>query len=175
MLTKQVLPNGARVLIEEIPYVRSAAIGVFVRVGSKHEPAELNGISHFIEHMLFKGTETRSARSIAEEFERMGGQLNAYTSKEHTCFYARVLDENLNEAMDVLFDMLYNSAMSQKDVDTERGVIIEEINMYEDSPDELVHDVFSQTIMAGHPLGRPILGHEETIASLSRDTINEYY
>ncbi|MGI6548854.1 MAG: M16 family metallopeptidase [Syntrophomonadales bacterium] len=175
MVEKRVLPNGARVLIEEIPYVRSAAIGVFVNVGSKHEPAELNGISHFIEHMLFKGTATRSARAIAEEFEKMGGQLNAYTSKEHTCFYARILDENLNEAMDVLFDMLYNSAMTQKDVDTERGVILEEINMYEDSPDELIHDVFSQTIMGGHPLGRPILGHEEIIASLSRDSINDYY
>ena len=105
MIEKRVLPNGARVLIEEIPYVRSAAIGVFVKVGSKHEPIEFNGISHFIEHMLFKGTEERSARHIAEVFEKMGGQLNAYTSKEHTCFYARVLDENLYEAMDVLFDM----------------------------------------------------------------------
>lgn len=175
MIETRVLANGAKVLIEEIPHVRSAAIGVFVKVGSKHEPEELNGISHFIEHMLFKGTETKSAREIAEVFEEMGGQLNAYTSKEHTCFYVRVLDENLSEAMDVLFDMLFNSAMNEKDVDTERGVIIEEINMYEDSPDELVHDVFSQTIMAGHPLGRPILGHEETIASLSRVTIKDYY
>ncbi|MGE5544479.1 MAG: M16 family metallopeptidase, partial [Bacillota bacterium] len=175
MIEKRVLPNGATVVTEEIPYVRSAAIGVFVKVGSKHEPAELNGISHFIEHMLFKGTESMNARQIAESFEKMGGQLNAYTSKEHTCFYARVLDESLYEAMDVLFDMLFNSAMNERDVETERGVIVEEINMYEDTPDELIHDIFAQTIMAGHPLGRPILGHEETIASLSRDTINQYY
>ena len=144
-------------------------------MGSKHEPEELNGISHFIEHMLFKGTARMSGREIAEAFERMGGQLNAYTSKEHTCFYARVLDENLFEAMDVLFDMLYNSTMNEKDVDTERGVILEEINMYEDTPDELIHDVFSQTIMAGHPLGRPVLGRQEIIASMSRNTIYKYY
>lgn len=175
VVKKRVLPNGAIVVTEEIPYVKSAAIGVFVKVGSKHEPEEINGISHFIEHMLFKGTKSLSARQIAEAFEKMGGQLNAYTSKEHTCFYARVLDESLYEAMDVLFDMLFNSAMNEKDVNTERGVIIEEINMYEDTPDELIHDVFSRTIMAGHPLGRPILGHEETIASLERDTIYEYY
>lgn len=175
MIDKRVLPNGALLVTEEIPYVRSAAIGVYVKVGSKHEPEELNGISHFIEHMLFKGTKSLSARQIAESFEEIGGQLNAYTSKEHTCFYARVLDESLYEAMDVLFDMLFNSAMNEKDVKTERGVIIEEISMYEDTPDELIHDVFSQTIMAGHPLGRPILGPAETIASLSGDIINQYY
>jgi len=175
VIEQRLLPNGAKVLIEEIPHVRSAAIGVFVKIGSKHEPEELNGISHFIEHMLFKGTESRSARDIAEVFEEMGGQLNAYTSKEHTCFYVRVLDENLYEAMDVLFDMLFNSVMNEKDLDTERGVIIEEINMFEDSPDELVHDIFSQTIMAGHPLGRPILGKEEIIKSLSRESLISYY
>ncbi len=175
LVEKRVLPNGAITVMEEIPHVRSAAIGVFVKVGSKHEPEELNGISHFIEHMLFKGTERMSGREIAEAFERMGGQLNAYTSKEHTCFYARVLDENLFEAMDVLFDMLYNSTMNEKEVDTERGVILEEINMYEDTPDELIHDVFSQTIMAGHPLGRPVLGRQEIIASLSRSTVYNYY
>ncbi len=175
MIQKRVLANGATVLLEEIPHVKSAAIGVFVKVGSKHEPEEFNGISHFIEHMIFKGTQTKSARQIAEMFEEMGGQLNAYTSKEHTCFYARVLDENLYTAMDVLFDMLFNSAMNEKDVDTERGVIIEEINLCEDSPDELVHDLFSQTIMAGHALGRPILGCEDIIATLSRETIKEYY
>lgn len=175
VVQKRVLPNGATAVIEEIPHVRSAAIGVFVKVGSKHEPEELNGISHFIEHMLFKGTEKMSGREIAEAFERMGGQLNAYTTKEHTCFYARVLDENLYEAMDVLFDMLFNSTMNDKDVDTERGVILEEINMYEDTPDELIHDVFSQTIMAGHPLGRPVLGRQENIASMPRSTIYEYY
>ena len=120
VVEKRMLPNGATTVIEEIPHVRSAAIGVFVKMGSKHEPEELKGISHFIEHMLYKGNARMSGREIAEAFERMGGQLNAYTSKEHTCFYARVLDENLFEAMDVLFDMLYNSTMNEKDVDTER-------------------------------------------------------
>ncbi|MGE5397902.1 MAG: M16 family metallopeptidase [Chitinophagales bacterium] len=174
VITRQ-LSNGATVLVEEIPYVHSAAVGVFVKVGSRQEDAENNGISHFIEHMLFKGTRTRSARDIAEVFEEMGGQLNAYTSKESTCFYARVLDENIYQAMDILFDMLFNSMLNEKDLDVERGVIIEEINMYEDSPDELVHDVFIQTVLSSQPLGRPILGYSKIIESMDRETIMNYY
>ncbi|NLB17466.1 MAG: insulinase family protein, partial [Syntrophomonadaceae bacterium] len=119
-VTKSLI-NGAKVLIEELPYVRSAAVGVFIKVGSKHEPPELGGISHFIEHMLFKGTSTHSARQIAELFEGMGGQLNAYTAKEHTCFYARVLDENIEMAIELLFEMLFDSTINPKVVESEQG------------------------------------------------------
>ncbi|MGE5404155.1 MAG: M16 family metallopeptidase [Candidatus Saccharibacteria bacterium] len=175
MIVTRNLANGARVVMEEIPHVRSAAIGVFVKIGSRHETEESNGISHFLEHMIFKGTSTRTAREIAEQFEEMGGQLNAYTSKEYTCYYARVLDENINDAMDVLFDMLFNSHLNEKELDTERGVILEEINMYEDSPDELVHDVFNQTILVQHPLGRPILGTSEKVSAITQETIYKYY
>lgn len=175
MIQTRQLQNGATVIIEEIPHVRSAAVGVFIKLGSRNETLEVNGISHFIEHMLFKGTMSRTARDIAEVFEEMGGQLNAYTSKEYTCFHARVLDEHTDLAMDILFDMLFNSTMTEKDINTEREVIIEEINMYEDSPDELVHDIFAQTILAGHPLGRSILGTLENIQEMSRDTVFNYY
>ncbi|NLV16927.1 MAG: insulinase family protein [Syntrophomonadaceae bacterium] len=173
-VTKETI-NGAKVLIEELPYVRSAAVGVFIRTGSKHEPPELGGISHFIEHMLFKGTSSRSARQIAEVFEGMGGQLNAYTSKEYTCFYARVLDENIELAIEVLFDMLFDSAINQKDVENEQGVVLEEINMYEDTPDDLVHDLFAQAIFSGHSLGSSILGSEKTVSSFTAGTVKDYY
>lgn len=175
MITVHQLGNGAMVLVEEIPYVRSAAIGVYVKVGSRNESPEINGISHFIEHMLFKGTSSRSAKDIAEIFEEMGGQLNAYTSREYTCYYTRILDENMDEAMDILFDMLYDSTLNPKDLDVERGVIIEEINMYEDTPDDLVHDVFSQTVFSDHAIGRPILGHADIIESLEPSVIQRYY
>lgn len=175
MIIRHQLMNGARVLIEEIPHVHSASTGVYVKVGSRHESEETHGVAHFLEHMLFKGTERYSAREIAEIFESMGGQLNAYTSREHTCFYARVLDENIEEAMDVLFDMLFNSTLTGRDIDVERGVILEEINMYEDSPDELVHDLLSQTILDGHSLGRPILGTSERISSVTPDVIRDFY
>lgn len=175
MISIRKLSNGATVVLEPIPHVRSAAVGVFVNVGSRNEVPDNNGISHFIEHMLFKGTGSRSARDIAEVFEEMGGQLNAYTAREYTCYYTRVLDEKLNEAMDVLFDMLYNSQMASAELDVERGVIVEEINMYEDTPDDLVHDIFSQTIFSGHSLGRPILGSVDNIEGIQARVIYDYY
>lgn len=170
-----VLQNGARLVSEEIPHLRSVAIGIYVQVGSRDEDEEINGASHFIEHMLFKGTETRSAKDIAETFESIGGQLNAYTSKEYTCFYARTLDEHLDIAADILMDMVFNSAFREKEVGTEKGVIIEEIGMYEDSPDELIHDVFAQVIWPNHSLGRPILGTRETVSCLDRDLLTSFY
>lgn len=169
------LENKAKLVIEEIPYVKSAAIGIFIKVGSRHEPWNLTGASHFIEHMLFKGTEKRTARDIAESFERIGGQLNAYTSKEYTCLYARTLDENLEMAFEILFDMLFNSNFTEKDFTTEKGVILEEINMYEDTPDDLVHDIFAQHMWLGHPMGKPVLGTAGTVSNFDRQAVIDFY
>jgi len=170
-----VLDNGARLVTEEIPYLRSVAIGIYVGVGSRDETDQVNGITHFIEHMLFKGTARRTAKDIAEAFENIGGQLNAYTSKEYTCYYARTLDENFEEALDILFDMVFGSIFAEKELLTEKGVISEEIGMYEDSPDELIHDVFSRVLWRNHALGRPILGTKETVFGLERDEVIGYY
>jgi len=169
------LSNGATLVVEDIAYLRSAAIGVFIKVGSRHETSSIAGASHFVEHMLFKGTERRSAREIAESFESIGGQLNAFTSREHTCVYARTLDENVDLAIDIVFDMLFNSSFNQKDFDTERNVIIEEINMYEDTPDELIHDIFARKMWEGHQMGSPILGTLDSINNMARDDLYNYY
>lgn len=175
MIKYWTLDNKAKLVVEEIPYLKSAAVGIYIKVGSRHEPPQLSGGSHFIEHMLFKGTARRSAREIAESFEEIGGQLNAYTSKEHTCVYARTLDEHLQAGMDIIFDMIFNSAFNERDFETEKGVVIEEINMYEDTPDDLIHDVFAQKMWQGHSMGLPILGTTETVSSFNRDQIFEYY
>lgn len=168
------LSNGIRVVSENIPYVKSIAIGIWVGAGSRFEKDQYNGISHFLEHLFFKGTEKRSARDIAESLDAVGGQLNAFTTKEYTCYYAKVLDEHLDIALDVLSDMFFNSKFSEKDIQKEREVIIEEIKMYEDTPDEIIHDIFSQTIWEGHPLGNPVLGSEETISTFTRDDFLNY-
>ncbi|MGI6227119.1 MAG: M16 family metallopeptidase [Peptococcales bacterium] len=162
------LSNGIRVVSEYIPYVKSVAVGIWVGAGSRFEDERQNGISHFLEHLFFKGTEKRTAKDIAESLDAVGGQLNAFTTKEYTCYYAKVLDEHLELAIDVLSDMFFNSKFSEKDINKEREVIIEEIKMYEDTPDEIIHDVFSQTIWEGHPLGKPVLGTEETISTFSK-------
>lgn len=175
MINSWNLASGAKLVVEEIPYVKSAAVGIYIRLGSRYETARFSGASHFIEHMLFKGTDTRTARDIADSFESMGGQLNAATSKENTVLYARVLDENLYAAMDILFDMLFRSAFTPQDFETEKGVIIEEINMYEDTPDDLVHDVFSQNIWKNSPMGPPILGTLETITNSERNDLFDFY
>jgi len=169
------LDSKANLVVEEIPYVRSVAIGVYIKVGSRHEDLSMSGASHFIEHMLFKGTNRRSAREIAESFEGIGGQLNAFTAKEHTCVYARTLDEHLDTAMDIIFDMLFNSSFAPKDFETEKGVIVEEINMYEDTPDDLVHDVFSQQLWQGHSMGRPILGTLNSVQGFKREELFDFY
>jgi len=175
MYRKITLDNGIRVVSEEIPFVHSVALGVWVRAGSRNETEENHGVSHFIEHLLFKGTEKRSAREIAEALESVGGVLNAFTTKEYTCFYTRVLAEHLDLAIDVLSDMLFNPRFNLEDIEKEKKVILEEIKMYEDSPDELVHDLFAQTIWPGHPLGRAILGTFQSIEGLNRDHICNYY
>lgn len=171
---KTVLPNGVRIITEEIDYVRSVSIGLWVGAGSRDEREEYEGISHFIEHMLFKGTKKRTARDLAESLESVGGQLNAFTTKEYTCFYAKVLDEDMDLAIDVLSDMFFNSLFDEKEIEKEKKVVIEEIKMYEDSPDELIHDLFSEYVWNDHPLGKPILGTVESIHGLSREKIMDY-
>ncbi len=175
MIYRWELGNGARLVAEDIPYVKSAAVGIYIKVGSRYESPRLAGASHFIEHMLFKGTPDRTARDIAESMEMMGGQLNAYTSKEYTCFYARTLDEDIYTAVDILIDMVFNSLLSPSDFEVERQVIIEEINMYEDSPDELIHDMFARKFWEGHNLGNSILGTTESIEAMDRKELYNYY
>jgi len=143
---KTLLPNGVRIITEEIEHVRSAAFGIWVGAGSRDELEGYEGISHFIEHMFFKGTENRSARALAESLEAVGGQLNAFTTKEYTCYYAKVLDEDLDLAINVLSDMFFCSLFDEKEIEKEKNVVIEEIKMYEDSPDELIHDMFGMII-----------------------------
>ncbi|HWP97028.1 MAG TPA: pitrilysin family protein [Syntrophomonadaceae bacterium] len=169
------LQSGARLVVEEIPHVKSAAIGLFIGLGSRHEEPHLAGASHFIEHMLFKGTETRPAREIAESFESIGGQLNAFTSREYTCLYARTLDEDIFSGMDIIFDMLFHSQFAPRDFAVEKDVIAEEINMYEDAPDELIHDVFLNQLWQGHSMGRPILGTLDSVANFDRDQVFDFY
>ncbi len=169
------LDNNVKILTEKMPHVRSVSLGFFIDTGSRYEVPEINGVSHFIEHMLFKGTKHRTAKDIAEELDAVGGQLNAFTTKEFTCYYARVLDEHFDLAVDLLSDMFFNSKFESNDIDRERNVIIEEIKMYEDTPDELVHDIFASSIWSGHALGQPIIGTADVISSLSRDNLVHYY
>ncbi|MGE5676018.1 MAG: M16 family metallopeptidase [Mycobacterium leprae] len=171
---KTTLPSGLRVITESIPYVRSASVGVWVGAGSSWETPQNMGISHLIEHMLFKGTPSRTARQIAQEIDGRGGNLNAYTAKEQTCYYAKVLDEHLPVAIDVLADMVLHSMFDPNHLAKEKGVVVEEIKMYEDVPDDLVHDLFAAAMWEGHALGRPIVGTEETVQSFTREQILGY-
>jgi predicted Zn-dependent peptidase len=171
---KEVLDNGLVILTERMPAVRSVSIGVWIQVGSRHEDEGHAGISHFIEHMLFKGTERRSAEEIATAIDAVGGTLDAFTSREHTCFYAKVLGEHVPIAIDLLSDILLHSRLDPGDIEKERGVILQEIKMVEDAPDDRVHDLFAQTIWPDHPLGRPILGRRETLEQVGRDEIVKY-
>lgn len=171
---KFVLDNGVRVLIEELPHVHSAALGFWVDTGTKNETQENNGISHFIEHMLFKGTAKRTALAIAQALEDTGGSLNAFTDKEMTCYYARVLDDQVELAIDVLADMLLNSTIDEREIRREKKVVLEEIKMYEDTPDELVQDLFSQVFWRGHPLGQAIVGTRQSVRRTSRSDIVAY-
>ncbi|MBA1333914.1 MAG: putative zinc protease YmxG [Firmicutes bacterium] len=171
---KETLPNGLRVVFEEIPYVQSLSIGIWVGAGTRDEDRFNNGISHFIEHMMFKGTETRSAKDIAEQVDNIGGQLNAFTGKECTCYYAKVLNSHLELAFDILSDMMFRSLFSEKDIEKEKNVVIEEINMYEDNPEELVHDLYAANILKGHSLGFPVLGTKKTVKAYKREDILSY-
>lgn len=166
--------NGIRMVYENIPYVKSVAFGLWIASGSRNERSENNGISHFIEHMLFKGTKDKTAQEIAAAIDGIGGQLNGFTGKECTCYYTRTLDEHLELAVEVIADMFFNSRMSKKDMEIERLVINEEINMYEDNPEDLVHDVLSSAIWKGNPLGFGILGTEENLEAFTRKDIKEY-
>ena len=155
--------------------MRSVALGVWVDVGSRDERPAVAGASHFLEHLLFKGTKTRSARQIADAFDAVGGDLNAFTAKEYTCYYCRVRDEDLPMAVEFMSDMIQNSVLAKTDLEAERMVILEEINMRDDDPGDLIHDMFAETLWRGHPLGRPVLGTRETITSVSRDQIKRFY
>lgn len=174
MIKKYTCQNGVRIVLEEIPTVRSVAIGIWVKTGSRYETREQNGISHFLEHMFFKGTENRSAQEIAESFDRIGGQVNAFTSKEYTCYYAKVLDTHTKVALDLLADMFFHSVFDENEIAKEKGVVLEEIKMYEDTPDDIVHDLLSKAIYGNHPLGYPILGIEETLQTFFGDTLRQY-
>lgn len=175
MYLKTELPNGARLVVEEVPHFHSAALGLWIRAGSRNECPENNGVSHFLEHLLFKGTEHRSAKKIAQELEAVGGILNAFTTKEHTCFYAKILAEHLPLAVDVISDMFYHPLLDQDDIEKEKKVILEEIRMYDDSPDELVHDRFARAVWQEHPLGWSILGTHDSVANLSHEKVSQYY
>lgn len=174
MYIQKVLSNGIRVVAERIPYVRSVSLGVWVANGSRCEKKEENGISHFIEHMLFKGTEKRSAEQIALEMDSVGGQLNAFTTRECTCFYAKTLGEQVETAADILSDMLFCSELSRETMELERAVVLEEIAMYEDSPEDVVYDLFTETVWGDTPMGRTILGTPETLAAVTPDSMREY-
>lgn len=175
MYCKSVLPNGVRVISEAIPYVKSVTLGIWVGTGSRSEGQHNHGISHFIEHMVFKGTDHRSAKDIAEAVDEVGGQLNAFTGKEHTCYYIKVLDTHLELALDVLSDMLLASKFDAEDIKREREVVLEEVHMYEDTPDELVHDIHLNHIWTGHALGRNILGTIPAIENFDKKLIQQYY
>ena len=174
-MRRTVLPGGLRVVTETVPTVRSVTFGVWVGVGSRDESTRQAGCSHYLEHLLFKGTERRSALEISSTVDALGGEMNAFTAKEYTCFYARVLDSDLPIAVDVVSDVVNSALLLDGDVESERGVILEEIAMSDDDPSDLVHDSFAQAVFGDTPLGRPILGTADAIATLSRTTINSYY
>jgi predicted Zn-dependent peptidase len=167
--------SGLRVITEEMPGTRSVAFAVWVDVGSRDERPSIAGSSHFLEHLLFKGTKRRTARQIAEGFDAMGGDLNAFSAKEYTCYYCRVLDGDLPTAVEHMSDMLQNSVLARADFEAERQVILEEIHMHEDDPGDLIHDLFAETLWHGHPLGRSVLGSKETIGTVKRDQVKRFY
>jgi predicted Zn-dependent peptidase len=169
------LPNGVRVISETMQHVRSVSVGLWVGIGSRRETSEQNGLSHFIEHMVFKGTTKRSAEDIARSVDSIGGNLDAFTSKEMVCFNTKVLDEHLPLAFDVLGDLVLNPLFREEDMAKEKGVILEELKMDEDSPDYLVHEIFSSNFWKDHPLGKPILGTRETVKRFDRQMIARYY
>ncbi len=174
MYQRTVLPNGVRIITEHMPYLRSVTLGAWFEVGSRHEELEEWGLSHFIEHMMFKGTEKYSARDIAEIMDQRGGYLNAFTGKEQTCYYFKVLDEHYGTAADVLQEMLLRSQFSPAETEKEKGVVLEELLMYEDSPEELVHDLFSETLWPEGALGRSVLGSSATVGSFEPGLIRAF-
>ena len=174
-IRREVLPNGLIVLTEEMQHIRSVCVGIWVRTGSRHETLEANGISHFVEHMVFKGTRSRSAEDIARQVDSIGGNLDAFTAKECISFDVKVLDEHVPLAFDVLSDLVLNPVFGANDIARERGVILEEIKMDEDNPDYLVHEIFTQNFWKDHPLGKPILGTKETVRRFEQPLLLEYW
>lgn len=172
---KSLLPDGIRVVTERIPHVRSVAVGIWVDTGSRNEPEGRSGVSHLIEHLVFKGTVTRTAEEIARAVDSVGGQMDAFTAKEQTCFYVSVLDEHLPLAVDLLSDILLNPLFGAEEIEREKSVVLQEIKMVEDTPDDLIHDLFAERIWPAHPLGRPILGNRETVQGFSRETILAHF
>ncbi|MBT9155788.1 MAG: putative zinc protease [Firmicutes bacterium] len=169
------LDSGLRVASEHIPHVQTVTIGFWVRCGTFAESSDEMGLSHFLEHMFFKGTQSRSARDIVEAFDDVGGELNAYTAKEYTCFFAKVMDEHLPLAVEVLSDMLTRPLFAEEDLEREKQIVLEEISLYEDAPDELIHDKLADAIWPHHPLGRPILGTRESITSITPHSLRQFY
>ncbi len=174
-IRRQKLPNGLTVITEQMQHIRSASIGIWLQTGSRDEDAEWNGISHFIEHMVFKGTKHRTAEEIARQVDSIGGNMDAFTAKECICFNVKVLDEHVPTALDILSDLVLNPVFDAADIARERGVILEEIKMDEDNPDYLVHEIFTQNFFKDHPLGKPILGTKETVKRFERPSVVEAY
>jgi predicted Zn-dependent peptidase len=174
-IVRDVLDNGLRILTERMTHVRSVSIGVWLTRGSRHENADRSGIAHFVEHMLFKGTDSRTAEDIAQAIDSIGGQLDAFTAKEYASYYIKVLDEHLPLALDILSDIVLNPAFTAEDIEREKKVVLEEIKMVEDTPDDLVHEIFTQGFWEDHPLGRPILGTKETVESFNSELLREYF
>ena len=173
-VTKSTLDNGLRIVTEDIESVKSISVGIWVKTGSRHETEKQAGITHFLEHMLFKGTEKRSANDIALSMEAVGGYLNAFTSSEYTCYYARCVNTELERALDVLSDMVLNSTFPEEEIEKEKKVVIEEMKMYRDSPDDYLFEEFTSKIFEGHELGRPVIGTEETVSAFSRQDLYDY-
>jgi predicted Zn-dependent peptidase len=169
------LPNGLTLITEEMQHIRSVSIGIWIKTGSRDEDLQWNGISHFIEHMVFKGTKNRSAEDIARQVDSIGGNMDAFTAKECVCFNVKVLDEHMPIAMDVLSDLVLNPVFDVQDIGRERGVILEEIKMDEDNPDYLVHEIFTQNFWKDHPLGKPILGTKDTVKRFEREPVLDFY
>src|SRR5437667_6249101 len=174
-IRREVLPNGLTLITEEMQHIRSVSIGIWIKTGSRDEDLQWNGISHFIEHMVFKGTKNRSAEDIARQVDSIGGNMDAFTAKECVCFNVKVLDEHMPIAMDVLSDLVLNPVFDVQDIGRERGVILEEIKMDEDNPDYLIHEIFTQNFWTDHPLGKPILGTKETVRSFEQVKLFDFY
>src|SRR5271167_2466003 len=174
-IQRAVLPNGLTILTEQMDHIRSVSMGIWVKSGSRHEDPNVNGISHFVEHMVFKGTTSRSAEDIARQVDSIGGNMDAFTGKETICFNIKVLDEHLPIAVDVLGDMVLHPVFDANEIMRERGVILEEIKMDEDNPDYLVHEIFTQNFFKDHPLGKPILGTKETVRRFEQPAVLDYY
>jgi len=174
-IRRQVLPNGLMVITEEMQHIRSVSIGIWIKTGSRDEDPQVNGISHFVEHMVFKGTKHRSAEDIARQVDSIGGNMDAFTAKECICFNVKVLDEHLPIALDVLSDLVLNPTFDAQDLSRERGVILEEIKMDEDNPDYLVHEIFTQNFWKDHPLGKPILGTKDTVKRFDQGPVQNFF